>query len=129
MTALMHAGCLARHSSPHCSAVQSLPQEVVYELTTDKHHFQAVFLPSRLLCFFCFFGLTIIVHSSQIVAKSTVHMASHVWCRFKSVLAGATGPRPCLVNLYPDGTVLVTCAGTEMGQGLFTKAKQVGTAA
>ena len=46
-------------------------------------------------------------------------------CRFKALLAGGTGPRPALVSLYPDGTVLVTCAGTEMGQGLFTKAKQV----
>lgn len=51
---------------------------------------------------------------------------AYVWCRFKSVLAAGTGPRPCLVNLYPDGSVLVMCAGTEMGQGLFTKAKQVG---
>ena len=56
-------------------------------------------------------------------------MVYRVWCRFKSMLAGATGPRPCLVNLYPDGSVLVTCSGTEMGQGLFTKAKQVGTTA
>ena len=49
----------------------------------------------------------------------------HCTFRFKAVLHGPTGPRPCLVNLYPDGTVLVTCAGTEMGQGLFTKVKQV----
>ncbi|KAA6423444.1 MAG: Aldehyde oxidase, partial [Trebouxia sp. A1-2] len=46
-------------------------------------------------------------------------------CRFKALLHGATGPRPALISLYPDGTVLVTCAGTEMGQGLFTKVKQV----
>ncbi len=35
------------------------------------------------------------------------------------------GPKPALVTLYPDGSVLVTAGGTEMGQGLFTKAKQV----
>ncbi|KAL0029788.1 hypothetical protein WJX77_000034 [Trebouxia sp. C0004] len=46
-------------------------------------------------------------------------------CRFKALLHGGTGPRPALISLYPDGTVLVTCAGTEMGQGLFTKVKQI----
>lgn len=41
------------------------------------------------------------------------------------MLHGPTGPRPALASLYPDGNVLITCAGTEMGQGLFTKVKQV----
>ena len=36
------------------------------------------------------------------------------------------GPKPALVSLHPDGSVLVTAGGTEMGQGLFTKVKQVG---
>ena len=51
-------------------------------------------------------------------------MTLTLYCRFHSHCLGG---RPCLVHLHPDGSVLVTCSGTEMGQGLFTKAKQVGT--
>lgn len=31
-----------------------------------------------------------------------------------------------LINIYKDGSVLVTHGGTEMGQGINTKAIQVG---
>lgn len=33
------------------------------------------------------------------------------------------------VHVYPDGSVLVASGGLEMGQGLFTKVKQVSVAA
>ena len=34
-------------------------------------------------------------------------------------------PAGALVQVYTDGSVLLTHAGTEMGQGLFTKTMQV----
>lgn len=34
-------------------------------------------------------------------------------------------PRPGIVSIFADGSVIVTCAGAEMGQGMFTKVKQV----
>jgi len=34
-------------------------------------------------------------------------------------------PRQALVNIYSDGTVLITVDGSEMGQGLYTKVVQV----
>ena len=34
-------------------------------------------------------------------------------------------PRPAVVSIMADGSVMVTTAGMEMGQGMFTKVKQV----
>ena len=34
-------------------------------------------------------------------------------------------PRPAIVSIMADGSVMVTTAGMEMGQGMFTKVKQV----
>ena len=68
--------------------------------------------------------MAILVRPHVLLTNIAEHEANG-YCRFKALLHGATGPRPALVNLYPDGTVLLTVAGTEMGQGLFTKAKQV----
>jgi hypothetical protein len=34
-------------------------------------------------------------------------------------------PRPAVVSIMADGSVMVTTAGMEMGQGIFTKVKQV----
>ena len=41
--------------------------------------------------------------------------------RFRSMVP----PRPGIVSIFADGSVIVTCAGAEMGQGMFTKVKQV----
>ena len=38
-------------------------------------------------------------------------------------------PRPAIVSIMADGSVMVTTAGMEMGQGMFTKVKQVSFAA
>ena len=38
-------------------------------------------------------------------------------------------PRPAVVSIMADGSVMVTTAGMEMGQGMFTKVKQVSSAA
>ena len=38
-------------------------------------------------------------------------------------------PRPAIVSIMADGSVMVTTAGMEMGQGMFTKVKQVSSAA
>jgi len=64
------------------------------------------------------------VHQSQAGQSigRPLHSLSLTLCRFKGAMVG---PKPALVTLYPDGSVLVTAGGTEMGQGLFTKAKQV----
>lgn len=40
--------------------------------------------------------------------------------RFRSMVP----PRPGVVSIFADGSVIVTCAGAEMGQGMFTKVKQ-----
>ena len=42
-------------------------------------------------------------------------------CRFRSMVQ----PRPAVVSIMADGSVMVTTAGMEMGQGMFTKVKQV----
>ncbi len=34
-------------------------------------------------------------------------------------------PRPAVVSIFADGSVMVTTAGAELGQGMFTKVKQV----
>lgn len=33
--------------------------------------------------------------------------------------------RPAVVSIFADGSVMVTTAGAELGQGMFTKVKQV----
>jgi xanthine dehydrogenase molybdopterin-binding subunit B len=33
-------------------------------------------------------------------------------------------PRPAVVSIFADGSVMVTTAGAELGQGMFTKVKQ-----
>lgn len=38
-------------------------------------------------------------------------------------------PRPAIVSIMADGSVMVTTAGMEMGQGMFTKVKQVSSVA
>ena len=38
-------------------------------------------------------------------------------------------PRPAIVSIMADGSVMVTTAGMEMGQGMFTKVKQVSVVA
>ncbi|BDA48926.1 probable indole-3-acetaldehyde oxidase [Coccomyxa sp. Obi] len=38
-------------------------------------------------------------------------------CRFRSMVP----PRPAVVSIFADGSVMVTTAGAELGQGMFTK--------
>ena len=33
-------------------------------------------------------------------------------------------PRPAVVSIFADGSVMVTTAGAELGQGMYTKVKQ-----
>ena len=40
--------------------------------------------------------------------------------RFRSMVP----PRPAVVSIFADGSVMVTTAGAELGQGMFTKVKQ-----
>lgn len=54
------------------------------------------------------------------VLQSTDMAISHA-CRFRSMVQ----PRPAVVSIMADGSVMVTTAGMEMGQGMFTKVKQV----
>ncbi|KAK9918869.1 hypothetical protein WJX75_007680 [Coccomyxa subellipsoidea] len=42
-------------------------------------------------------------------------------CRFRSMVP----PRPAVVSIFADGSVMVTTAGAELGQGMFTKVTQV----
>jgi xanthine dehydrogenase molybdopterin-binding subunit B len=41
-------------------------------------------------------------------------------CRFRSMVQ----PRPAVVSIFADGSVMVTTAGAELGQGMYTKVKQ-----
>lgn len=63
------------------------------------------------------------VHQSQ--AGQSIGRPFHLSLTVRRFKGAMVGPKPALVSLYPDGSVLVTAGGTEMGQGLFTKAKQV----
>ncbi len=67
---------------------------------------------------------------SQRAAAVAQFNATHAWqkkgiamtaCRYHMVPLA----QPAAVSVYRDGSVVVACAGTEMGQGLTTKVKQV----
>lgn len=127
LTALLASVCkvlLAGVSSGLCILSAPVP---VAPVSTPKAHLFTMCGP--LFCCYCnvLFMFTLLLdHDTWILFQRSCTGPFHdVCCRFKALLHGATGPRPALVNLYPDGTVLLTVAGTEMGQGLFTKAKQV----